>query len=398
MEGTTEADNGASPVAAIDEASSNVDGTQQAQTQLSSGSGTESSDPEGRDRNLIVNYLPPLLTENGLRNLFAPYGEIENVKLMKDKITGNSLCFGFVKFATPEAAANAIQNVNGQRLETKVLKVSLARPPSEVPKQRNVYLAQLPRELSDSDLRNIATPYGQIVDVKILRDKITGESRSCGFVQFEEHESAMAAISALNNTLLPTSQKPITARLAETAAEKIRRRTVQQTGGVMRQSGGQMAYAAGYGYPTATGASYTAAPYDAGAGVYYASATGVGGKGVGGPQAYGQPLAYHAAAPSMPQPNNSTPQGDTYCLFVLNLPKDAQDSTLYRLFGPYGAIVNVKVVTEPGTGACKGYGFVNFARYEEAVNAIKELNGANAGGNKPLQVSFKTPNQKRMQR
>ncbi len=35
---------------------------------------------------------------------------------------------------------------------------------------------------------------------------------------------------------------------------------------------------------------------------------------------------------------------ESYCLFVFNLPKDSNESTLYRMFSPFGAIVNVKVL------------------------------------------------------
>jgi len=42
------------------------------------------SDDDGGDRKLIVNYLPQMYTNLELRNLFASYGEIESVRIMKD--------------------------------------------------------------------------------------------------------------------------------------------------------------------------------------------------------------------------------------------------------------------------------------------------------------------------
>jgi RNA recognition motif-containing protein len=41
--------------------------------------------------NLIVNYLPSSVSEEALRGLFTPYGEVTSCKLMKDKQTGTSI-------------------------------------------------------------------------------------------------------------------------------------------------------------------------------------------------------------------------------------------------------------------------------------------------------------------
>ena len=40
--------------------------------------------------NLIINYLPPAMTQEDLRNLFSSIGELESCKLIRDKLTGKS--------------------------------------------------------------------------------------------------------------------------------------------------------------------------------------------------------------------------------------------------------------------------------------------------------------------
>jgi len=40
-----------------------------------------------------------------------------------------------------------------------------------------------------------------------------------------------------------------------------------------------------------------------------------------------------------PRPNLAS----TACLFIYNLPPETDESYLYQLFSPYGAVVNVKV-------------------------------------------------------
>ena len=80
------------------------------------------------------------------------------------------------------------------------------------------------------------------------------------------------------------------------------------------------------------------------------------------------------------------------CLFVFHLPPDLSDSTLHALFAPFGPVLSCKVITNPQTGASKGYGFVNFATMEAARAAIGGLNGFKLG-TKFLKVQFKKSKQ-----
>jgi hypothetical protein len=80
-----------------------------------------------------------------------------------------------------------------------------------------------------------------------------------------------------------------------------------------------------------------------------------------------------------------------WCIFVYNLGPEADESILWQLFGPFGAVQSVKVIRDAQTQKCKGFGFVTMTNYEEAANAISYLNGFSIH-NRILQVSFKTNN------
>lgn len=82
-----------------------------------------------------------------------------------------------------------------------------------------------------------------------------------------------------------------------------------------------------------------------------------------------------------------------WCIFVYNLAPDTEDSVLWQLFGPFGAVQSVKVIRDFTTQKCKGFGFVTMTNYEEALIAIQNLNGFTLG-NRVLQVSFKANGRK----
>jgi len=61
-------------------------------------------------------------------------------------------------------------------------------------------------------------------------------------------------------------------------------------------------------------------------------------------------------------------------LFVGNLSWKASEDLLRQEFEQYGAVVSVKIITDPYTGKSKGFGFVEMETPEAAQQAIKEAN------------------------
>jgi cold-inducible RNA-binding protein len=67
-------------------------------------------------------------TEEQVRELFAPFGEVESVKLITDQQTGRPRGFGFVEMTSAEAAKSAIEALNGKSIMDRNLAVSEAKP------------------------------------------------------------------------------------------------------------------------------------------------------------------------------------------------------------------------------------------------------------------------------
>jgi RNA recognition motif-containing protein len=75
---------------------------------------------------LFIGGLSPQTTTEDLRNAFAKFGEISDVAVVTDRATSQSRGFGFVSYASSEAAATAIKEMNGVELDGRMLKVNRA--------------------------------------------------------------------------------------------------------------------------------------------------------------------------------------------------------------------------------------------------------------------------------
>jgi RNA recognition motif-containing protein len=82
-------------------------------------------------KNLFVGNLTFDTTEDSLRELFAPLGEVQQVRIMTDRDTGKSRGFAFVEMANDEDAAKAIAALNGKELGGRALTINEARPRPE---------------------------------------------------------------------------------------------------------------------------------------------------------------------------------------------------------------------------------------------------------------------------
>ena len=80
------------------------------------------------NKKLYVGSLPYSVTEDELRELFAPFGQVDSVRIITDKFTGQSKGFGFVEMASGEEAQKAVEEMNGKQLGGRTLIVNEARP------------------------------------------------------------------------------------------------------------------------------------------------------------------------------------------------------------------------------------------------------------------------------
>jgi RNA recognition motif-containing protein len=64
----------------------------------------------------------------------------------------------------------------------------------------NIYVGNLPYNVTDADLRETFSQYGSVDTVNLITDKFSGDSKGFGFVEMGNNSEADAAIKALNGT------------------------------------------------------------------------------------------------------------------------------------------------------------------------------------------------------
>ncbi len=81
--------------------------------------------------NIFVARLDYSVDESGLREVFEQFGDVESVKIIKDKFTGRSKGYGFVEMPNEEEALKAIEELNDTELNNRTIVVKKAYPREE---------------------------------------------------------------------------------------------------------------------------------------------------------------------------------------------------------------------------------------------------------------------------
>ena len=79
-------------------------------------------------KKLYIGNLAFSITQDKLKEIFSPFGEVSEATLVIDKYSGRSRGFGFVSFSDDAAADKAIADMNGKDIEGRPIKVSEAKP------------------------------------------------------------------------------------------------------------------------------------------------------------------------------------------------------------------------------------------------------------------------------
>jgi RNA recognition motif-containing protein len=76
---------------------------------------------------IYVGNLSYTLKENDLNNVFSEFGNVNTVKIIKDRNTGRSKGYGFVEMDNDDAEDSAVAALNGKDLMGRNMVVNKAR-------------------------------------------------------------------------------------------------------------------------------------------------------------------------------------------------------------------------------------------------------------------------------
>lgn len=102
----------------------------------------------------------------------------------------------------------------------------------------NLFVGNLAFETTESELKEVFQPFGQVVSINIIKDKFSGESRGFGFVEMSSKTEAQSAITGLNDKEF----KGRTLTINEARPRTERQGRWEGKGGGQRNSGGGRRY------------------------------------------------------------------------------------------------------------------------------------------------------------
>jgi polyadenylate-binding protein len=300
--------------------------------------------------NIFVKNLHESIDNKQLYDTFSLFGNILSCKVVIDKETGLSKGYGYVHYETAEAANAAIDKLDGMLIDGQEVQVGHFVRRNERPGQHdwtNCYVKNIPLEWDDERLYDEFAKFGPILSATISmgrpekkdiapkpaeenpeegdENKAVEENKEespegeepmfvslgFGFVNFEDHESAVAAIEALDGkeyeTIVDGKETKIEIYVGRAQKKAERERELR--------------------------AKYEAEKMD----------------------------------------RISKFQGVN--LYVKNLDDTVTDEMLRDEFATMGTITSARVMKEVKDGRSKGFGFVCYSTPEEATRAVNEMNG-----------------------
>ncbi|XP_004499084.1 polyadenylate-binding protein RBP47C'-like [Cicer arietinum] len=167
------------------------------------------------DLSIFVGDLAPDVTDSLLHETFATtYPSVKAAKVVYDANTGRSKGYGFVRFGDENERSQAMTQMNGVYCSSRPMRIGAATPRKSTGHQQGgqsngtssqseadntnttIFVGGLDPNVTDEDLRQAFSQYGEIASVKIPVGK------GCGFVQFANRNNAEEALQKLNGTMI----------------------------------------------------------------------------------------------------------------------------------------------------------------------------------------------------
>ncbi|XP_052199472.1 polyadenylate-binding protein RBP47-like [Diospyros lotus] len=182
----------------------------------------------GSDLSIFVGDLASDVTDVILHETFASrYPSVKGAKVVVDSNSGRSKGYGFVRFGDENERSRAIAEMNGMYCSTRPMRIGVATPKKQPGTQQyssqalvlaggyasngatpqsaqsdgdlsntTIFVGGLDSDVTDEELRQSFSQYGEVVSVKIPSGK------GCGFVHFANRGNAEDAMQKLNGAVI----------------------------------------------------------------------------------------------------------------------------------------------------------------------------------------------------
>jgi RNA recognition motif-containing protein len=84
--------------------------------------------------NIYIGNLSYNVTDQDLQKLFEAYGKVDRSNVISDRETGRSKGFGFIEMPEQSEGQKAIEELDGQDLDGRNIRVNEARPKEDKPR------------------------------------------------------------------------------------------------------------------------------------------------------------------------------------------------------------------------------------------------------------------------
>jgi RNA recognition motif-containing protein len=135
--------------------------------------------------------------------------QLQSVKLIRDKTTGQLQGYGFIEFATRATAERVLQSYNGQIMPNTELPFRLnwasAGEKRDDTADYTIFVGDLAPDVTDYMLQEaFKANYPSVRGAKVVTDKLTNRSKGYGFVRFGDATEQTRAMTEMNGMFLST--------------------------------------------------------------------------------------------------------------------------------------------------------------------------------------------------